>query len=227
MIYFGEDGRTTSDVHRNSRVGNKMAKDPVPVPVTEEMDAAHKLAPSKTLRKMLDVHAGEIMIQKAGEISQLLWHKESATQEEVNISNARAFELYESLEPADGAEGMLAVQMVGTHNAALECLRRATLPNQTFEGRDMALKHAEKLMALFTKQLATLDKHRGKGQQKVIVEHVNVEAGGQAIVGNVETGRTKISGSAPDLVEPETIEHMPDMPLSEVPTKSAAVRKKR
>jgi hypothetical protein len=36
--------------------------------------------------------------------------------------------------------------------------------------------------------LDTLNRHRGKGQQKVTVEHVNVAAGGQAIVGNVETG---------------------------------------
>jgi hypothetical protein len=31
-------------------------------------------------------------------------------------------------------------------------------------------------------------KHRGKGQQKVIVEHVHVYQGGQAIVGNVAPG---------------------------------------
>ena len=103
----------------------------------------------------------------------------------------RALELYESLEPADGAEGMLAMQMVGTHDAALECLKRAALSNQTFEGRDMALKHAHKLMTLYTKQLETLNKHRGKGQQRVTVEHVNVQAGGQAIVGNVESGQRR------------------------------------
>jgi hypothetical protein len=32
-----------------------------------------------------------------------------------------------------------------------------------------------------------LNRHRGKGQQTVRVEHVKVQAGGQAIVGNVET----------------------------------------
>jgi len=37
------------------------------------------------------------------------------------------------------------------------------------------------------KQLAALDKHRGRNPQKVVVEHVHVEAGGQAIVGHVET----------------------------------------
>jgi hypothetical protein len=36
--------------------------------------------------------------------------------------------------------------------------------------------------------METLDKHRGKGQQKVTVEHVHVHQGGQAIVGNVQTG---------------------------------------
>src|SRR5215467_9650868 len=33
----------------------------------------------------------------------------------------------------------------------------------------------------------TLNRHRGKGQQKVTVEHVHMHAGGQAVVGTVET----------------------------------------
>lgn len=122
----------------------------------------------------------------------------------------RALEHFNSLKPVDGAEGMLAQQMVGTHFASLECLRRAALPNQTFEGRDQALKHASKLMSLYARQLETLNKHRGKGQQKVTVEHVNVEKGGQAIVGNVEAGGRRDAESRP----PE-LEHKPDdtMPL--------------
>jgi hypothetical protein len=52
----------------------------------------------------------------------------------------------------------------------------------------MNLLNAQKLMALYVKQVAALDKHRGKGQQKVTVEHVHVGAGGQAIVGTVEAG---------------------------------------
>jgi hypothetical protein len=36
--------------------------------------------------------------------------------------------------------------------------------------------------------MEALDKHRGKGQQTVRVEHVTVNAGGQAIVGNVRGG---------------------------------------
>ncbi|NYI27472.1 hypothetical protein [Sulfitobacter geojensis] len=204
-----------------------MAKKTVPFQLIPEMDVAHTIAPRKDIRKVLDVHGGEIMRQKTIEISQLLWHDQDSTKKDVNIRIARALELFESLEPADGAEGMIATQMVGTHFAALECLRRATLPNQTFEGRDMALKHAEKLMALYAKQLATLDKHHGKGQQKVTVEHVHVEAGGQAIVGNVETGqRGKKPLRSVSGIESDAIEHVPDPQIPEVQTKNAVARKK-
>lgn len=34
--------------------------------------------------------------------------------------------------------------------------------------------------------LEALNRHRGKGQQKVAVEHVHVHAGGQAVVGMME-----------------------------------------
>lgn len=43
-------------------------------------------------------------------------------------------------------------------------------------------------MALYAQQMAALDKHWGKGQQKLTVEHIHVHSGGQAIVGHVERG---------------------------------------
>lgn len=137
----------------------------------------------------LDVEGSAIEFRKLNEIGELLWLPSSLGEEERNARIVRALELYEGLKPEGSAEGMLAVQMVGTHSMALECLRRASIEEQTFEGREQNLKHAQKLMALYAQQLATLDKHRGKGQQKVTVEHVNVEPGGQAIVGNVEANR--------------------------------------
>jgi hypothetical protein len=49
---------------------------------------------------------------------------------------------------------------------------------------------ATRLLRLFTEQLEALAKLKGKtSQQKVIVEHVTVAAGGQAIVGVVPGGR--------------------------------------
>jgi len=90
--------------------------------------------------------------------------------------------------PRDEIEGMLAAQMIAAHNAAMECYRRAMLANQTYHGREQSLKFAAKLSNATAKLQAALDKHRGKGQQKVTVEHVHVHQGGQAIVGNVDTG---------------------------------------
>lgn len=103
----------------------------------------------------------------------------------------------EALAPRNEIESMLSTQMIATHLAAMECLKRAALPEQTFEGRQSGLKHANKLMSLYLRQVETLDKHRGKGQQKITVEHVNVEAGGQAIVGNVNTETKNPTGALP------------------------------
>lgn len=99
-----------------------------------------------------------------------------------------ALDALAAINPRDGFEGILASQMVAVHESAMDCLRRAQHPGQTFEARDMNLKNAAKLLQLYVRQVEALDKHRGKGQQKITVEHVTVEAGGQAIVGHVQTG---------------------------------------
>ena len=80
----------------------------------------------------------EIESQKLNEIRDLLWLPGKFSETEKNVRIIRAVELYESLQLTDGAEGMLTAQMVGTHFAALECLRRASHGEQTFAGRDMA-----------------------------------------------------------------------------------------
>lgn len=90
------------------------------------------------------------------------------------------------MKPQDEFEGMLMAQMIGAHNAAMECHRRAMLPEQPFVGRSEALTQANKLSRTFATLLEALNRHRGKGQQKVTVEHVHVHAGGQAVVGVVE-----------------------------------------
>ena len=82
---------------------------------------------------------------------------------------------------------MMAAQLIAAHNAAMECYRRAMIGEQTFEGRRENLAQANKLSRTYATLLEALNRHRGKGQQKVTVEHVHVHAGGQAVVGVVET----------------------------------------
>ena len=102
------------------------------------------------------------------------------------------------LKPANLTEAMLATQMIGVHEAALVFLRNATADGQTAEGRDANTHRAVRLMRLFIEQLAAMAKSKGKtGQQKVVVEHVHVNAGGQAIVGAVTTPGGQGEGGEP------------------------------
>ncbi len=89
--------------------------------------------------------------------------------------------------PKDELEGMMAAQLIASHNAAMECYRRTMISGQTFEGRRENLNQANKLSRTWSTLLEALNRHRGKGQQKVTVEHVHVHPGGQAVVGMVET----------------------------------------
>jgi hypothetical protein len=117
-----------------------------------------------------------------------VWSSAAHSQEQRSKNIQAVIAALEGLAPSDELEGMLAAQNVATHNAAMECLRQAMIEEQTFEGREQSLKNAAKLLGVYTRQVEALDKHRGRGQQKITVEHVTVNAGGQAIVGNVEAG---------------------------------------
>ena len=88
--------------------------------------------------------------------------------------------------PKDELESMMAAQLIAAHNAVMECYRRAGLAGQTPQGRNECLSQASKLSRAYAALLEALNRHRGKGQQKVTVEHVHVYAGGQAVVGVVE-----------------------------------------
>jgi hypothetical protein len=94
------------------------------------------------------------------------------------------------IEACDEVEGMLATQMVATHLAAITALRRLK-GSENIAQQDSNGNLAVKLLRTFTAQVEALQRYRGKGQQKVTVEHVNVNAGGQAIVGTVHPGPTK------------------------------------
>jgi hypothetical protein len=94
------------------------------------------------------------------------------------------------INPGDEVEGMLAAQMVATHLAAMECLRRAQVPGQTFEGRDMNLRHATKLSRTYTMQVESLKRYRSKGEQRVVVQHQHVNV-------TAEQAAVQINGTPP------------------------------
>jgi len=138
---------------------------------------------------MTGTEGAELQTELINQVCRSLWVLEGTSDAARSDLILAAASALKGMKPNDEIEGMLASQMVATHSAAMECLRRAMLRDQTFAGRDQNLKHATKLLSIYTRQIETLNKHRGKGQQKMTIEYVNVEAGGQAVVGNVNANK--------------------------------------
>jgi hypothetical protein len=111
--------------------------------------------------------------------------------------------------PKDEIEGMIAAQLLAAHNAAMESYRRAMLKGQTFEGTRENLNQANKLSRTYAILLDALNRHRGKGQQKVTVEHVHVHSGGQAVVGVVETPAAGCQPKSEEQANAKQIAHAP------------------
>ena len=101
--------------------------------------------------------------------------------------------IVKGIEPRDQIEAMLAAQMAAVHNATMTFAGRLNrvdnIPQQ-----DSAERAFNKLARTFAAQVEALKRYRTGGQQKVTVEHVTVNAGGQAIVGPGE-GLAEFRGS--------------------------------
>ena len=145
-----------------------------------------KIALRDTDSKLVGSDDPDFMNVLLTDVLNSMWLPEGTSEETKSIKINAAIEMLRQIAPRDGIEGMLAVQMTSTHQAAMECFRRAAIPDQTFQARNVALKHAEKLLRLYMDQVKALNKQRGRGDQKMVIEHVNIAAGGQAIVGQVE-----------------------------------------
>jgi hypothetical protein len=137
---------------------------------------------------------------------QALWlkHSDPATRDKQYSASVAALV---GIEPKDELEGMMAAQLIAAHNAAMECYRRAMLSEQIYEARNENLAQANKLSRTYATVLEALNRHRGKGQQKVTVEHVHVHSGGQAIVGTVERPTPHNSSTSEDEYHARQITH--------------------
>lgn len=92
-----------------------------------------------------------------------------------------------AIEPRDPLETMLALQMAAIHNATMTFSRRlATVGN--IPQQDSAERALNKLARTFTTQIEALKRYRSTGEQKMTVQHVTVNDGGQAVIGQVTAG---------------------------------------
>lgn len=91
------------------------------------------------------------------------------------------------LAPQDPYEGQLVAQLVVLHEQSMEWLGKA-MRTERVDFANVYLNGASKLLTRHHETLDALLKYRRKGEQRVLVEHVHVHSGGQAIVGTITTG---------------------------------------
>ncbi len=104
------------------------------------------------------------------------------------------------INPKDQIEGMLAVQMIATHHATMDCFR-IVAQNGHIDIINQMSSCANKLSRTFMMQMEALNRYRGKGQQKMTVEHVHINSGGQAIIGNVTKNAPSLEGGGKEIGE--------------------------
>ncbi len=97
--------------------------------------------------------------------------------------------LIEGAKPQGEVEGALVLQMACTHAAAMSVLGRLGGGHGT--DRTIAAKGsaAARLLRAYAAQVEALRRLRNGGSQIVRVEHVHVNEGGQALIGNVSSER--------------------------------------
>jgi hypothetical protein len=104
---------------------------------------------------------------------------------ELAVNSALA--LIEAVAPKDEIEGALALQMACTHMAAMAILARFEGGGGTERRTGLLGSAVARLLRTYVTQVEVLRRLRHGSSQFVRVEHVHVNEGGQAVVGNVKS----------------------------------------
>jgi len=102
-------------------------------------------------------------------------------EERAELANSAIAALKE-LAPAGAAEGLLAAQMVASHNASLHLLRRALAESQPDRIVEESTRQYARLSEVFLKQLDRYARQRGRQRQTIRIEHVRVVEDGKVTV---------------------------------------------
>ncbi len=113
--------------------------------------------------------------------------KHDINQSRLSQASDIVISVLKGVQPRDEIELMLVTQMIAVHNLAMQNLAGGLLVTDP-DVRNSVINQATKMLRTYTSQMEALKRYRTGGQQKVTVEHVTVNKGGQAIVGSVSQG---------------------------------------
>lgn len=121
--------------------------------------------------------------------SMLLYHclsscgyTDIANKEEEEIAKRSVLNTLEELAPKDAMEGRLIAQIFTLQERGMQFLESSQRASSV-ESQNLYINMSTKLFRTSNETVEALQKWRRKGTQTVVVQHVNVEDGGKAIVG--------------------------------------------
>ena len=147
-------------------------------PTLSDPSATGKIAPH------LSGAVGDASLRRlfVHQLLETMWRPSEMEGKNIDDKLMASIAALDAVKPRDELESMLGVQMIATHQAALDCLRLALYDPAS---RDRNMLHASQFLKIYIQQLQALDRRHGTGGQQMSVGTVNVEPGAQAIVGNV------------------------------------------
>lgn len=108
---------------------------------------------------------------------------------EANEVTALAIDVSQTTEASNSVEKLLAHELALAHKIAFDQANRASLERDP-KMEIKRLQLAARMMTTAQEAAVTLQKIKGGGTHNLVVQHVHVEAGGQAVVGNVRSERS-------------------------------------
>jgi len=97
---------------------------------------------------------------------------------------ALALDACDTMGASNSLEKMLGHQMAVLHDNAMRNASKAALEQDPVHSVRM-MNLSIRAMETFQKGLLTLKRLRGTGEQRIVIQHVNVTQGGQAVIGQV------------------------------------------
>ena len=161
----------------------------IKVQQNKETEVWDTLATDSEDRFYMGTYDSDLILDIINQISSTCSMGNRSSELKAISMNATMASLLE-IDPQDSTELMLATQMVTIHNLAMRMSLNAIHIEQPDEFVGKNINRVAKLMRTYTAQMEALNKYRNKGKQQITVkhQHVNVNNGGQAVIGDIKQG---------------------------------------
>jgi hypothetical protein len=109
----------------------------------------------------------------------------------------------DTIEPQDPIEAMLLAQMTAIQLSTYTFLQKIVSPRTGLD-HEFAQRALNKLARTFVMQMEALKRHRAGAEQKITVQQLSVQQGGQAIVANIAQAERAPAPDGPSVASPSS-----------------------